>query len=914
MKLIAHRKTPVYFARKIKPRQLNRTIPEVTQHNAHGKLNVFLSELGALLSMDRSADRKTGSHCSRGRDAELLPLGQVLILLFFMFFSFPTFLLSQDLSIEDRRFLSATINGNVLMAKRALHNGASVNVRDPRPNYLEQTPLMKAAWNNDAAFTRFLLEQKANVNLSDREGGTALITAVYGLSVEVIKLLLTKKVDLYAETKSGLSAAIIASDLCSLPILRMLKEAGVDLNRPTEKGYRPLYAASSHCNRKFLEYILESGADVNAVAEDGQTALFKAARFGNRDALEMLLKRGASTKFLDRDGLDAFYHYLLFGRRESTEMKGAGEIIKLFLEKDLNLDREYPDGQTALMLLLDRNILRNYLSKEKFPLISETIQQKIKDGKLKGENRFGLSLFEYSNLRKKYDFYPRDSIEFEKDFLKIEEKNPFTALQISYLFDYPRSKDLLRKLLLPILTMPKRTDLGGLEIFLWRIGFMLNEPELLRRLDQKYPDSPAGLWSLNFKAGASTGTLEIPKDPFLVDVWLRSLEKGNAILFDPEFKTSQKINAIQGLGMIVRECRVDLLERLVNKKDFFAKNTLESDDQFGYSSLFNIFYDSSFDCGNEEKETRLLRLLLEIGADPGKERWISFSPVCSSLHQAILGLMNPWKYPITFDYNSEKYQKSRKRFLKLLQIGGNPNCIGNFISDDHLNTALESVQLLGIQELEKKLLEFGALDTRKKELHWAIQTANLPQIKELVNKGAVIGYQELDLARNYDPNTFSNLLDFFNSLESPLLIQMISNIQMGRWAQGMEILKLLSKKGFSYKIRSHGKNHFKWLIALDTKDPYFNPYPSFFRTSCAISSFIELKHKKLNELRSLIDSQEYTCRGFFSSPVYRKNADLVKSKIHFFSEGIEKNIRNYGFEKVFPELEDESYFYNAYSM
>ncbi|XDD49526.1 ankyrin repeat domain-containing protein [Leptospira sp. WS92.C1] len=803
------------------------------------------------------------------------------------------------------------------MAKRALVNGASVNVRDPRANYLEQTPLIKSAWNNDVTFARFLLEQKADINLSDREGQTALIMAVYGLSVEVAKLLLTKKVDLYAETKSGLSAAIIASDLCSLPMLRMLKEAGVDLNRPTKKGYRPLNVASRHCNHKFLEYILESGVDVNAIAEDGQTAIIKAARSGNKNTIQVLLKYGASVKFVDRDGLDAFY-YLYSDWRDSR----SAEIIKLFLDADINLDQEYPDGQTALMLLLDRNILRSYLSKEKYPLVPETIQQKIKDGKLKGENRFGLSLFEYLNLRNKYGFYRegQHDVEFEKDFLKIEEKNPFTALQIYYLFNYSISKDLLRKLLLSIITMPKRTDLGGLEIFLWKIGFILNEPELLKRLDQKYPDPPAGLWSFDFKTGYTPiGTLEIPKDPFLADVWFRSLEKGNTIFSNKDgvFNMDlQKINISLGLETIVRECRVDLLERLVRKKDFFAKNTLSWDGSWyhgpvGYSKLFSVFSYSSVDCGNEEKENRLLRLLLETGADPGKGKWIFFSPVCSSLHQAIFDAWTSRTIPFIID-SKLRYHKSQKRLLKLLEIGGNPNCeMGDLFSESRGSTALETVQAFNYQKLENQLLKFGALDTNKRELRSAIQNSNLSQIKELVNKGAVIGYQELELARNLDPKTFSYILDFYNSLESPLLIQMISNIQQDLWSktQGLEMLKLISKKGFSYKIRSHSNNRHKWLIVLDSRNGDFNPYPSFFRTSCAISSLIQLKDKRLNELIPLIDSKEYTCRGFSSLPLFnRENVGSEKYKIRIFIEEDEKNIRSYGLENVFPELENEFYY------
>ncbi|XDD49524.1 ankyrin repeat domain-containing protein [Leptospira sp. WS92.C1] len=689
-----------------------------------------------------------------------------LILSIFVFFSFPIFLLSQDLSIEDRRFLSAAINGNIRLAKRALKNGASVDAKDPRANHLGETALFKASWNNDVGFVQLLLEHKADVNLADSEGQTALIMAVYGLSVEVVKLLLTKKVDLYAETKSGLSAAIVAADLCSFPILRMLKEAGVDLNRPTQKGYRPLYAASSRCNHKFLEYILESGADVDAVANGGQTALFRAAKFTNRDALLILLDRGASVIRVDEKGYNAFYYVL--------SIWDDVKLVETFLKAGLRLDQEEPDGNTALSRLLSADLWFAYFKNRNFDLDSK--------------NRFGLSKLEFMNIQKKSYHIRKDTSRVEKEISLFADKDPFAALQVAYILGpLPQFKDLIRKLLLSILSKPKRTDLGALELELWKLGFAVNDPEILKQLYKKYPDPPIGFWFLlpSFQQRyEDIRSAKIPEDSFLLDLWLRSVEK-KGFMFGDMFRTPYQLNTNWALEAATYQCRVDLLEKFVKKKNLFNWKYYDS-------SIFKYFIERN-QCRNEKEENRILQLLLQIGADPGKINWIWNSPVCSSIEDMI------------------SYQKNKKVLLRLLELGGNPNCL---LDRDKYSTALEMVQFFGMEDLVKILRDFGAYDTLSSELKLAISGSDLAKVKELISCGAVVSYKELRFAKDYDAEIFSYLLDSYNALESPLFLNIVLENQDIIWPEKLHVFEQLVQKGFSFKVRSRVQNAWNWMTSI----------------------------------------------------------------------------------------------------
>ncbi|XDD49529.1 ankyrin repeat domain-containing protein [Leptospira sp. WS92.C1] len=804
-----------------------------------------------------------------------------LILSIFVFFSFPAFLLSQDLSIEDRRFLSAAINGNLLMAKRALDNGASVNVRDPRANYLEQTPFIKSAWNNDVGFVQLLLEHKADVNLADSEGQTALIMAVYGLSVEVAKLLLTKKVDLYAETKSGLSAAIIASDLCSLPMLRMLKEAGVDLNRATKKGYRPLYVASSRCNRKFLKYIIESGADVNAIAEDGQTALFKAAKSGNRDALGILLERGASAKQIDKRGYNAFYYLRSIGQKDVT-------LVEQFLKAGLRLDQEYPDGKNVLMHLLScGDFWLTYAESKNFDLNSK--------------NRFGLSAFEYLNTEKiKFIDKNTSTPEFEKEITVFVDKRPFAALQISYLsMRLPESKELLRTLLLSILSTPRRVNLGALDSKLWELGFAVNDPEILKQLFEKYPDPPIGFWNLlpSFqKKYQFISNPKIPEDSFLLDLWLRSVEKEGPI-YDDSSRIPRQFDVNQALDTAARECRVDILERLLKKKHLFKwKN---------YSSELNDFLENN-QCEDEKKKNRILQLLLQIGADPGRTNWIWYSPICSILQSTIESGVKQAGTFLFNDIDNVSYQKNRKKLLQLLEIGGNPNCLLADYETDEVSTALEVAKFFRMKDLVKILNDFGAQETFRSELKLAIVNSDLERIKELVSRGAVIGYKELKSASGYDHRKiFPYLLDSYNALELPLILNLI--FKGGTWWDPYKFVD-----SFSFKVRSHGYEEWGWVVSIFKGDALEETVHDVYSARAKCAYYYLIKYRDIHYqafVSAYRDSREYSCRGFLSYPTWDKSTENIK--INFFKKEHEETISRYGLKKIFPEMEEEHYFYYA---
>ena len=105
-----------------------------------------------------------------------------------------------------------------------------------------------------------LLRQKANVNVAEPDGTTALQWAV-------------RQDDL---------------DLTG----RLLR-AGADVKAANRYGITALYLASLNGNAAVIEALVKAGADANAAVTEGETALMTAARSGSVDAARVLIAHGA---------------------------------------------------------------------------------------------------------------------------------------------------------------------------------------------------------------------------------------------------------------------------------------------------------------------------------------------------------------------------------------------------------------------------------------------------------------------------------------------------------------------------------------------------------------------------------------------------------------------------------------------
>ncbi|MDI7182759.1 ankyrin repeat domain-containing protein [Leptospira santarosai] len=804
-------------------------------------------------------------------------------LFFILIFLFSGPVFASPISNADRKILSAAINGNIRLAKKALQQGASVHAKDPLERNLGETPLHKVAFNNDVEFLRFLLSEGANPNLSDERGETPLITAVYGLGLESVSALLGAKADPYLETTSGINAAVLAADLCSFPLLQILKNAGVDLNRPTKKGFLPIHTAAGRCNGKFLKFLIESGADPEAPTKTGTTPLMQAIKLGNLDAIQFLLEQNVSVSSVDRYGYDSMFY--LLARKDYSHLRSwhalihyehdrLKDIILRLIQKGAPLYREYEDGTTPLFLMLMIGGL-SYDDLQKFFLLYFKAYQIDPNA----PNRFGVSPFQYYRMRKELLFACEDEERkngINRFLLERNAENPIFAFYYIYLlclhgYEHEIQNTTLRKIYSSLLDLSKLPDFKHLELELWKQIFATEDPDLKKKLLSRFQDPPAGFWNwIRFPDNYNPNFPDYhpDADPELSDLWVRSIQKGDTI--DPfDHSYHEKIYARNGIYDAFKECdQWYLLDQLSSQTSLWK---LVDPNQFWEN------YRPS--CVTGEKEETMVYRLFQ--STPSSAKIVS--PLCNEIE--FLAKLS----------EAEKIERSRKRILNFVKMGAKPDC-GFENSDDWisiLSKALEAARKYKLKDLEKIILSFDVKDPQKEKdsLKQAIVEGDRNKIQNLLEQGAIISVEELKLAQK-NPKLLSYLLEEYNSLDSHPVPDSINSAFDGvaKTKNDASFLVLLLEKGFSLKVR------------LDDKYMFAN------KTDCAITKLI---HSDFKNLKSILKSQNilnYSCRGF--------DFEFYKWELHpsirdsWSQEKIKTKIKALQLESVFPDLWEESYFFN----
>jgi ankyrin repeat protein len=129
----------------------------------------------------------------------------------------------------------AIANGYLELAELLIVNGADINNQ-----YIYPPILLKLAKYNNVKMVKMLLDNNADVDVSDIEGGTALHYACYNGHEEIVNLLLMN---------------------------------GADINCKDDRGWTPLHVAAQRNQVECIKILLEYGADKNIVDNDGETPI-----------------------------------------------------------------------------------------------------------------------------------------------------------------------------------------------------------------------------------------------------------------------------------------------------------------------------------------------------------------------------------------------------------------------------------------------------------------------------------------------------------------------------------------------------------------------------------------------------------------------------------------------------------------
>ena len=147
--------------------------------------------------------------------------------------------------------------------------------------------------NRDAV--RALLQRKADVNVPQIDGTTALHWAVRVDDLELAEMLIIAGANVSAATREGVMPLQLAAMNGNAAMLGKLIKAGADPNAPlTQYGDTALMMAARTGKTDAITVLLETAAKVNAKETwGGTTALMWAASEGHPGAVKVLLDHGA---------------------------------------------------------------------------------------------------------------------------------------------------------------------------------------------------------------------------------------------------------------------------------------------------------------------------------------------------------------------------------------------------------------------------------------------------------------------------------------------------------------------------------------------------------------------------------------------------------------------------------------------
>jgi ankyrin repeat protein len=152
-----------------------------------------------------------------------------------------------------------------------------------------------AAQRDDLAAVRALIQQKADLNIPQPDGATALHWAVESDDLDMADLLIRAGADIKASNRFGVTPMALACINGNARMVEKLLSAGADPNAPlSELGETPLMMASRTGNVDAVNVLLAHGAQVNAKEKlRGDTALIWAAGESHPAVAKLLIDHGA---------------------------------------------------------------------------------------------------------------------------------------------------------------------------------------------------------------------------------------------------------------------------------------------------------------------------------------------------------------------------------------------------------------------------------------------------------------------------------------------------------------------------------------------------------------------------------------------------------------------------------------------
>ncbi|KAK2814216.1 hypothetical protein FQN49_008257 [Arthroderma sp. PD_2] len=198
------------------------------------------------------------------------------------------------------------------------------------------TALGAASNEGFTAISQFLLDNGADVNLTDGWGESALTFASRRGHEDVVQLLLNNGADINAQGRRYGTALQAASYRGYKGVVQLLLDRGADINTQCGNFGTALQAASIEGYKDVVQLLLDRGADVNTQCGYFSTPLQAASKWGHIDVVQLLLDNGADISIQGGPALQV----------ASTE--GRESLVRLLLDNGADINAQGKGHSTAL--------------------------------------------------------------------------------------------------------------------------------------------------------------------------------------------------------------------------------------------------------------------------------------------------------------------------------------------------------------------------------------------------------------------------------------------------------------------------------------------------------------------------------------------------------------------------------------
>ncbi|MBR3676095.1 MAG: ankyrin repeat domain-containing protein [Alphaproteobacteria bacterium] len=256
--------------------------------------------------------------------------------------------------LDENWWKTATVED----VKAEIAKGADVNARDD----FGETVLMYASlWSKDPKLIQSLIDSGGSINVSAKNGRTALMNAITNNNIEMVKMLIIHGANVNSKLDNGNTALMFATDCnCNPDIIKLLIQHNADVKVTDNEGRTPLISAvdrDGFGNLDIITNLVKSGADINAEDNLGWTPLIwsmvgglSAIIFKNQMNDENLLKIIETIKKLVELGADVNKKFadgtpLMIAICENKDPK----IIHTFIELGAHVNVEDSKKRTPLM-------------------------------------------------------------------------------------------------------------------------------------------------------------------------------------------------------------------------------------------------------------------------------------------------------------------------------------------------------------------------------------------------------------------------------------------------------------------------------------------------------------------------------------------------------------------------------------